>query len=317
MATPKLLIVDGTNVVRRVYEAGKGPKGDKPGAAEHTAERAEGALKSSWFSIRRAIKEHQPTHFFAAFDHGGTTWRHELYPDYKANRTPTPEPLRAAMPGFLEWMNNTGLRSMTVPGFEADDAIATLAVKAAARGFKVVVLSTDKDMCALLDQGVEVRDHYTPEWRDAAYVQRRFGVAPHQLLDLLALMGDDSDGIPGLDGIGPTTAAKLLGEHGSLEAVLAKAASIEGIKGKIGERLRHGADFARLCRALTEMRLDAPMGSLTPRELQLPADLLASLAEAPSQSMAPGSVATVAAVAAQANAARAANPAPASRRVRP
>lgn len=274
MATPKLLIVDGTNVVRRVYEANKGPKGAE---AEHTPERAEGSLRSSWGSIRRALEEHQPTHFFAAFDAGGNTWRHQLYPAYKANRGPTPEPLKAAMPGFLERLNNAGLRSMAVPGYEADDVMTTLAVKAAQRGFEVVVLSTDKDMCALLDHGIQVRDHYTPEWRDHAYVLRRFGVRPNQMLDFLALMGDDSDGIPGIRNIGPATAAKLLTEYQTLDGILAQATSLEGIKGKLGERLRQDAETARLCRALTELKLDAPLGALSPRDLTVPAGFLAAM----------------------------------------
>lgn len=266
---PKLLLLDGMNIVRRVYEAVKG---------DDTPERADGALRSSWGSFMRGLREHQPTHALAAFDAGGRTWRHELFANYKVDRKPMAESLRAALPGFLERLNNAGLRTLRMPGVEADDTITTLAVKAASRGFEVVVLSTDKDLLVLLDKGIKVYDHFAGEFRDEAWVRNKFhGIRPAQMTDFLGLCGDDIDGIPGVEQIGAKTAAKLLLEHGDLDTVLANAASI---KGKLGERLRLCAPDALLSRQLATMKTDLALG-LTPRDIALPRSLQEHNAKVP------------------------------------
>lgn len=260
-AKPRLILADGTGIVRRVYEAVKG---------EDTPERAEGALRSSWGSFLRALREHEPTHFLAAFDHGGETWRHRLFADYKLDRKPMAEALSAALPGFLERMNNAGMRTLRVPDVEADDTIATLALRAAARGFDVIVLASDKDLLRLLDHGIRIYDHFQSEWRDHLWVKERYGVTPAQMTDYLALMGDDIDGIPGVVGVGEKTAPKLLADYGDLDGVLANAAHV---KGKVGERLREGAEIARLSRALATLKSDVELG-ITPRDIRLPAQLI-------------------------------------------
>jgi 5'-3' exonuclease len=265
---PKLLLVDGTSIVRRVFEAVKGE--DTPG-------RAEGALNSSWGSFMRALREHEPTHFLAAFDHGGETWRHRLYPQYKVDRKPMSANLSAALPGFLERLNNAGMRTLRVPDVEADDTLTTLALKAVERGFDVVLLASDKDLYRLLSNGVRIYDHFQSEWRDAVWVQDRYGVTPDKMTDFLALMGDDVDGIPGVDGVGEKLAARLLNTHGDLEGVIAAAGDI---KGKLGERIRESFEVARLSRQLATMRTDVPLG-VTPREIQLPAALVAHIQTMP------------------------------------
>lgn len=273
---PKLLLLDGTGVVRRVWDAVQG---------EDTPERAEGALRSSWGSVLRGCREHEPTHFVAAFDHGGPTWRHRLDPHYKSGHQPPSQHLAAALPGFLDRSNAHGLRTLRMPDVEADDTIGTLAVKAASRGFEVVVLSTDKDMLALIQHGVLVYDHFQSEWRDEAYVQARFGISSRQMTDFLALMGDETDGIPGIAGIGPKTAARLLNTYGSLKHVLAAAPEI---RGKLGERLRgHGA-VARLSYELATLKTDVPM-ILSPRDIQIPASLVAHLSAMPAPRIVPTS----------------------------
>jgi len=264
----KLLIVDGLSIVRRVYEAVKG---------DDTPERADGALKSSWFSILRALREHEPTHFLAAFDHRGPTWRHELYPEYKANRRPMAQALTDAMPEFIEHLNNSGLRSLSVPGVEADDTMSTLAVRAVSRGFDVVVLTSDKDMYFLLEHGVQVYDHFMSEWRDHDWIRSHFGVEPAQMTDFLALMGDETDGIPGIEQVGIKTAAKLLNQFGTLDAVLDNAHLIAG---KLGEKIRSSVDIARLSRQLATVDLDVDIG-ISPRDIVLPASLISLLSIAP------------------------------------
>ena len=141
----KALLIDGFNLVRRLYEAR--PHGDEPVQEE--------VITSASQSLRRALREHQPSHVCCIFDSHDKTWRHELYPDYKANRKPTPQPLLDAIPQFEDAFLELGVKSITVPTYEADDVIATLAKGISGRGGKVTILSTDKNFLQLLDDGVE------------------------------------------------------------------------------------------------------------------------------------------------------------------
>lgn len=268
---PKLLIIDGTAIVRRVNEAVKG--GDE-------LARVQGVLKSSWESILRALREHEPTHFFAAFDHPGPGWRHEIYSDYKKDRVPPSPELVEAMPGFIEKLRNSGLMSMTLPGQEGDDLINTLAIRALAhkRNFVVVIASAgDKDLLPLLEEGAHIFDHFASKVRDHAWVKSKYGVEPSQMVDFLSLMGDETDGIPGIRGVGETRAARLLSQYGTMDAVFENAAELTG---KVGNTIRESRDAAELSRRLVRMRRDLDLG-VTPRDLLLPATLQPYLATAP------------------------------------
>lgn len=253
-----LLAVDGLNLVRRVYEANPAPDSD---------DKAKGAVRASLSSLKRAVREHQPTHALLAFDAGGHTWRHNLYAAYRQSRKPMPEPLKQALPGLLTQWAELGFCVRQIPGVEADDTVGTVVHKASARGVPCVVLSTDKDLAGLMSSSVRVRDHFKPEWRDEAWALKKFGVAPNLIADWLALTGDSVDDIPGVPGVGEKTAARLLNEHGNLEAVLAAAASI---KGKLGERLQQHQGLARLSRQLTQLKCDVPLGIETWSELRCP-----------------------------------------------
>lgn len=245
-----LLLIDGLNIVRRCYEAN--PADDSP-------EKAQATVRSSLGSFKRALTEHKPDYALAAFDFGGPTWRHELYPAYREKRKPMPQVLRDVLPQFKEQLKEqTGMCCLTVPGVEADDVLATAfyAWSKTGRG-PATVMSTDKDLAALIADGARVRDHFTPEWREEAWVQKKFGVPARLLHDVLALMGDDVDGVPGVDKVGAKTAAAWLLEHGSLENLLAAAGAI---KGKAGERLREQADRARISRQLVAFKTDIQLG---------------------------------------------------------
>lgn len=246
----KLLAIDGLNVLRRCYEANPAP--DSPA-------KAQGALKSALSSFRNALTEHAPTHAVAAFDFGGKTWRHELYAEYRKSRKPMPEPLREVVPLFRQAIKEKlGLVSVAVEGVEADDTLAAITLRwTQSKSAPVVLLSTDKDMCALVGSGVQVRDHFNGIWRDEAWILQKFGVPSSLLADLLALMGDTADDIPGVPGVGAKTAAKLLNLHGGLEAVLAAAPSM---KGAVAKALVAHADLARLSRQLVAMRTDVAVG---------------------------------------------------------
>ena len=217
-------------------------------------------------SIKRALAEHQPTHFLAAFDAGGRTWRHDLFPEYKESRAPMYQGLREALPRLYSEMESLGFAWASPVGVEADDTLGTVAVRAAARNFDVVVATHDVDMCALLAYGVRVYSHFAKEWRDAAWLEKQTGVSPERVVDYMALVGLDKKSIDGVEGVGPKTAAKLLAEHGTLDGVLAAAGSIPG---KLGERLRSAEALCRRNRQLFSLKLDVEV-NLRPSQLALP-----------------------------------------------
>ncbi|MDH3317577.1 MAG: 5'-3' exonuclease [Gammaproteobacteria bacterium] len=245
----KALLIDGMNLVRRVHAAVPGDEG--------TLEHFEGALESTLNSLRRALNEHEPTHAVCAFDAGGRTWRHEIFPDYKLDRLPMPEQLRLNLHRVVAAIENLGVRCLSVPGVEADDVLATIAVKTAARDGRVVILSTDKSMCQLAGDRIRIRDHFAARELDVAYIEDKFGVAPSQLACLLGLMGDKSLNVPGVKSIGARTAAKLINEYGTLENMLANA---ETIPGRPGKALIAEAAQARLSVALVRLKTDVSIG---------------------------------------------------------
>lgn len=240
----KLLAIDGNGVVRRIY-------GGLPG--QDTPEKAAGAIETTTHSLKRALREHSPTHCLIAFDAGGPTWRHSLYPPYKAHRTPMPEALATALSAWKLRMIEAGWALMEHAGNEADDTLNSVAYCASSQFVDTVVLASDKDIASAGQYGARVYDHFAHEWHDNAWSGKKFGVGLHRLQDWLALVGDKTDGVPGVDSVGDKTATKLLLQHGSLEGVLAAAASIKGV---IGANLRELADMARLSRQLTAMRID-------------------------------------------------------------
>jgi protein Xni len=245
----KLLAIDGLNIVRRVYEASP---------EEDSDEKADTALRNALSSFRKLLAAHLPTHVLAAFDHGGPTWRHALYPRYREQRAPMPGPLRAALPGFIEKLGELGMHVLMLPDVEADDVIGTGVLRWLGEGRgEAIVASTDKDLHCLIAQGALVWDHFKGEWHDAAWVQNKFGVAPEQMTDLLALMGDPTDGIPGVSKVGMKTAAKLLAAYGDLDAVMAGAGIL---KTPIGERLRAERDMLYLSRQLVRLKTDVRLG---------------------------------------------------------
>jgi protein Xni len=245
----KLLAIDGLNIVRRVYEASPEPD---------SAEKADIALRHALSSFRKLLGAHSPTHVLAAFDHGGDTWRHQLYPRYREGRAPMPSYLREALPGFHDKLAGEGLKVVVIPGVEADDVIGTGVLRWLGEGRgEAIVASTDKDLHGLIAHGALVWDHFKGEWHDDAWVRNKFGVAPKLLVDLLALMGDVTDGVPGVSKVGMKTAAKLLNAYGDLDAVMAGAGIL---KTPIGERLRAEREILYLSRQLVQLKTDVTLG---------------------------------------------------------
>lgn len=245
----KLLAIDGLNIVRRVYEASPEPDSDEKAAI---------ALRHAFSSFRNLVGAHEPTHVLAAFDHGGGTWRHALYPRYREGRDPMPSYLRAALPAFHDRLRGAGLHVCMIPEVEADDVIGTCVMRWLNEGRgDAIVATTDKDLHPLIAHGALVWDHFKGEWHDDAWVRQRYGVAPELLHDLLALMGDATDGVPGVDKVGMKTAAKLLNAYGNLDAVMAGAGIL---KTPIGERLRAGREILAMSRQLVALKLDVRLG---------------------------------------------------------
>jgi protein Xni len=246
----KLLAIDGLNIVRRVYEASQEP--DSP-------DKAELALRHALSSFRRLLEAHTPSHVLPAFDYGGATWRHAIYPRYRENRAAMPSHLRAALPGFYASLKQElGVNVVTVPEVEADDIIGTGVLRWLNEGRgEAIVATTDKDLHCLIGHGALVWDHFKGEWHDDPWVRAKFGVAPELLVDLLALMGDATDGVPGVDKIGMKTAAKLLNAYGNLDAVMAGAGIL---KTPTGERLRAGREMLYLSRQLVQLKMDVTLG---------------------------------------------------------
>lgn len=245
----KLLAIDGLNIVRRVYEASPEPDSDL---------KASIALRHAFSSFRNVLETHAPTHVLAAFDYGGENWRHALYPRYREHRAPMPAVLREALPEFQERLQAAGVPVAMLPGVEADDVVATCVMRwlQENRG-EAIVATTDKDLHVLIAHGALVWDHFKNEWHDDAWVRNKFGVAPELLHDLLALMGDATDGVPGVSKVGMKTAAHLLNAYGSLDAVMAGAGIL---KTPLGERLRAEREILYLSRQLVQLKTDVRLG---------------------------------------------------------
>ena len=252
----KLVLIDGYNYLYRAFHA-------LPPLSNAAGEPT-GALFGVVNMLRGHLKE-KPEYIAFVMDAPGKTFRDEMYADYKANRAPMPDELRAQIEPMMEIVSALGLPIMRVDGVEADDVIGTLAVQGAAAGIDVVVSTGDKDMAQLVRPHVALVNTMSGGKLDSDMaVMEKFGVRADQIVDYLALMGDSVDNIPGVPKCGPKTAAKWLAEYGSLDGVIANAGKIGG---KIGESLREALPRLPLNRELTTIKTDVVLE-------QAPADLL-------------------------------------------
>ena len=210
--------------------------------------------------LANLIKTESPTHLAVAFDAGSTTFRTERFPSYKGTRDATPEPFKGQVPLIMEVLDAMNVPFLEKDRFEADDILATLSSQADAAGMEVLVCSGDRDSLQFVNEnvtvlypvkGVSELARMTPD-----AVQAKYGVAPHQYPDLAALVGETSDNIPGVPGVGPKTAAKWINQYGSLSGVLDHA---EEIKGKAGESLRAHLEQVRLNRELNHLLTDVEL----------------------------------------------------------
>jgi DNA polymerase-1 len=206
----------------------------------------------------RLYTDVRPERIVVAFDGPGRTFRKDLDESYKATRRETPDDLKPQLPFFSQITDALCWPVVCHEGVEADDIIATMVARARARGWQVVIYSGDKDLMQLVDEHVTVIDSLRDLTYDAARVQEKFGVLPSQLRDYLAMVGDTSDNVPGMPGVGAKTAAKLLGDYGSIEGI---QAHVDEIKGKLGERFRDPDALSKLAlsRELVTLKSDLTM----------------------------------------------------------
>src|SRR3954471_3705700 len=216
---PSLWLVDGSHTIFRAYHA-----------LPHLSTRQgvpTNAVYGFTTMLLRAIREGNPTHLAVAFDEEAKAARAELYSEYKATRGPPPDDLRPQFPLVRRVLEVLRVPAIGFSGYEADDVIATLAKKARAQGWDVVIVTGDKDLMQLVDGQLRSYDSMYEKWYGPKEVEEKWGVPPAQLGDLLALIGDKIDNVPGVPGVGEKTAAGLLKEYGSLEGVLANAANVK------------------------------------------------------------------------------------------
>ncbi len=215
-----------------------------------------GAIYGVANMLRRLLKEHEPERMAVVFDAPGRTFRDDLYPAYKANRPPMPDALAAQIPVLHELIRAMGLPLVSIEGVEADDVIGTLARAAENAGQAVLISTGDKDMAQLVNDAVRLQDTMQEKTYDRAAVVEKFGVPPERIVDWLALVGDTSDNIPGVPGVGPKTATRWLQQYGSLDALVAHAGEIAG---KIGEALRAAHDQLPLAHQLATIKRDVAL----------------------------------------------------------
>ncbi|MBA3641198.1 MAG: DNA polymerase I [Acidobacteria bacterium] len=250
--SPRLFLIDGSSQMYRAYHAMRGAGLSGPGG------KTTHAVYIFVTMLRKLIEDHQPEYLAASFDLPGKTFRSEMATDYKANRAPMPPDLAEQIPWVHEACEALGVPILTYERFEADDVIGALAKQAIDRGFEVAIVTGDKDFFQLVHDGLKV---YNPKeegtWYDEQGVLEKFGVAPNQVVDVLALMGDSIDNIKGVPGIGEKGARDLIATYGNLDELLAKASEISNKRYREG--LLNHADDARQSRELARIRTDVPI----------------------------------------------------------
>jgi len=247
-----LLLVDGSSYLYRAFHA----MPDLRAVPGDPASAATGAIRGMVNMMQALRKEVRADYAACVFDAKGPTFRDAIYPAYKQQRSPMPQDLRAQIPPIHEVVRLLGWPVLDVPGVEADDVIGTLAVTAARQGIEVIVSSGDKDLAQLVDEHITIIDTMNGKRRDLAGVEAEFGVPARLMVDFQTLVGDQVDNVPGVEKVGPKTAAKWLQEYGSLDAVVASA---DQIKGVAGENLRKALAWLPTGRQLLTIKTDCDL----------------------------------------------------------
>lgn len=254
---PPLVLVDGSSYLYRAFHA-------LPPLTTRTGQPT-GAIKGVVNMLRSLLKQVHPSHVAVVFDAPGKTFRDDIYPEYKAHRPPMPDDMRRQIEPLHALVRALGLPLICTPGVEADDVIGTLARQAAKAGWPVLVSTGDKDLAQLVTHEVTLVNTMTNLVMDEAGVVTKFGVRADQIVDYLMLVGDSSDGIPGVPGVGPKTAVKWLTEYDTLANIEAHASDI---KGKVGENFRAHMPMLEMTRSLVTINDAVPL-EVAPDDLAL------------------------------------------------
>ena len=250
MSKEKLLLVDGSSYLYRAFHA-------LPDLRSSDG-RPTGAIYGVLNMLQKLIKSERPDYLSVVFDTPVKTFRHDIFPEYKANRQKTPEDLIAQIEPLHQAIINLGLPLIAVDGVEADDVIGTLAMEAEKKNIKTLIATGDKDMAQLVTDNIQLIDTMKDIRMGPREVLEKFGILPERFIDYLTLAGDTSDNIPGVEKVGPKTAIKWINEYGSLEGVIQNA---DQIKGKIGDNLNAALDQLDLFKTLVTIKCDVQTDS--------------------------------------------------------
>lgn len=241
-----LVIIDALNLIRRVHSA-------QPDPTDIAR-----TITTTSRTLQRILNEAQPTHIIAVFDHHlqERGWRAEILSEYKQNRKPMPEPLLNGLEAIQDAWWKMGIDSLLSEGDEADDLVATLAIKVAEHHEKVTIISTDKGYCQLLSPTLQIRDYFQHRWLDEPFITKEFGVKPHQLSDYWGLTGISSSQVPGVVGIGPKAAKEILTQFNDIEQAYAS----DELAAKYRKKLEQHIDSARRCKQIAALKTDIELG---------------------------------------------------------
>lgn len=261
MAT-HLILIDALNLIRRVFAVQERPFiHDKSTSCDDLTEKTQQQIllntkNACLKSLAKIIAQHQPSHALAVFDSQSPCWRYKLYPDYKKGRKKMPNLLANNLADIQDAFMQQGVDSLVSEEDEADDIIATLAIKLALKDQHSTIISTDKGFLSLLSPQVNVYDHFNRRFLDEEYVLTKFKVKSNKLVDFWTLTGDNTNKIPGVAGIGPVTAANLINEYGSLNDILSATDLTSSIKNKLAEH----QEEIKLSQQLLILKKDIPLG---------------------------------------------------------
>ena len=243
-----IILVDGSSYLYRAYHA-------LP-PLTNSKNQPTGAIKGVISMIKKILIDHPESPLAVVFDAKGKTFRHDMYSEYKANRPPMPEDLVQQIEPIHQIISLMGIKLIMIPGVEADDVIGTLAEQARQKKLNTVISTGDKDMTQLVCENVSVVNTMSGELLDESGVLKKFGVGPELITDYLALIGDKSDNVPGVDKVGPKTAVKWLNEYSDIQGVKENS---ESIGGKVGENLRSSIEMLDLAHELVKIKTDVEL----------------------------------------------------------
>lgn len=265
----EIYLIDGSAYIYRAYHA-IAPLTNSKGVATNAVL---GFIKM----VQKLINENRPKYIAITFDSKGPVFRHDLYKEYKANRPPMPDDLREQLPFIKKFVTASNILMLEEAGVEADDILASIAKKYSAKGHKVVIVSGDKDLLQLVDENVNMFDPMKNKMMDRVEVEKKYGVRPDQLLDFFALVGDSADNVPGVPGVGPKTAEKLIVSYGSLDGLYEEVETLK--KSKMKDKIIDNREQAYLSKQLIDLKNDVEVpGTIKEFSIQIPDDnLLAEL----------------------------------------